>query len=104
MESCIKQLKLGKSAGADSIVAEHITHLLLKYNNPYKAIICNDGPHSHVPESFRVGVITPVLKDKFRYLSSPDNNRPITLSPVCSKLFELVLIDIYGNLMVSDVI
>ena len=52
--------------------------------------------HSYVPESFDVGIIIPVPGD----LSSLDNYRPITLSPVFSKLVELVLIDIYGYLIV----
>ena len=42
VESCIKQLSLGKSAGADSIVAEPNV-LLSKYNNPYKAVIYTHG-------------------------------------------------------------
>ena len=58
--------------------------------------------HSYVPEAFGVGIIKPVLKDKSGDLSSLDNYRPITLSPVFSKLFELVLICIYGYLIVSD--
>ena len=47
--------------------------------------------HSYVPESFDVGIIIPVPKDKSGDLSSLDNYRPITLSPVFSKLFKLVL-------------
>ena len=41
-------------------------------------------------------------KDKSGDLSSLDNYRLITLSPVFSKLFELVLIDTYGYLIVSE--
>ena len=50
--------------------------------------------HSYVSESFGVGIITCVPKDKSGDLSSPDNYRPITLSSVFTKSFELVLIDI----------
>ena len=58
--------------------------------------------HSYVPESFGVGIIVPDPEDKSGDLISPDNYRPMTLSPVFTKLLELVLIDIYGHLMVSD--
>ena len=54
--------------------------------------------HSYVSVSFGVGILIPVPKDKSGDLSSSDNYRPITLSPVFSKLFELVLLDIYGCL------
>ena len=43
-----------------------------------------------------------MLTDAYGDLSLYDNYRPITLSPVFSKLFELVLIDIYGYLIMSD--
>ena len=60
--------------------------------------------HSYVPESFGVGIIISDPKDKSCELSSLDNYRPITLSPVFSKLFELVLIYIYGYLIVSVIL
>ena len=47
--------------------------------------------HSFVPSDFRFGLIKPVLKDKNGDITSTDMYRPITLTPVISKLFESVL-------------
>ena len=91
VESCIKQLKLGKSAGEDSIAAEHIVHCYPSIIIHIKLLLTMMVSHSYVPKIFCVGIIVPVPKDKSGDLSSPDNYRPITLSPVFSKLFELVL-------------
>ena len=55
--------------------------------------------HSFVPSDFRFGLIKPVLKDKYGDTTSTDMYRSITLLPVMSKLFELVL---YGDFLTSD--
>jgi hypothetical protein len=45
--------------------------------------------HSYVPESFTSGVIIPIVKDKRGDLTSTQNYRPITLTSIISKIFEL---------------
>ena len=49
-ETCIKQLKLGKSAGADSIVAEQIVHYYLSIIIHIKLLFTMMVSHSYVPE------------------------------------------------------
>jgi len=49
-----------------------------------------------------VGVIIPLLKDKEGDCNSIDNYRGITLCPVISKLFELVIIDSYSHMLTTD--
>ena len=102
MPSCLNILKLRKSTGADIIVAERIEHCYPSIIIHKKLLFTIMVSHSYVSESFDVGIIIPVPKDKSGDLSSLDNDRPITLIPVFSKLFKLVLIDIYGYLIVSD--
>ena len=46
--------------------------------------------HGYVPDSFGSGIVIPLVKDKCGDMSSVDNYRPITLSPVISKIFESV--------------
>jgi len=47
--------------------------------------------HCLVPDDFGNGFIIPLLKDKTGNVNSLDNYRAITLIPVISKLFELVI-------------
>ena len=62
VESCTKQLKLGKSAGTDSIVAEHIVHCYPSIIIHIKLLSAMMVSHSDVPESFSVSIIIPVPK------------------------------------------
>ena len=58
--------------------------------------------HKIVPDPFGVGVIIPLLKDKEGDCNSIDNYRGITLCPVISKLFELVIVDSYSHMLTTD--
>jgi hypothetical protein len=58
--------------------------------------------HSTVPDAFHVGVVVPIIKDKLGNTSDTDNYRPITLSPMISKLFEAVLLDIFSTFFLTD--
>jgi len=57
--------------------------------------------HSFVPSDFCKGIIVPVLKSKHGDATQLDMYRAITLSPVLSKLFELVLHNLFENFLVS---
>ena len=50
-----------------------------------------------MPSDFRFGLIKPVLKDKNGDITSTDMYRP-----VISKLFESVLLQLYGNFLTED--
>ena len=98
---CIESLKLRKAAGHDGVTSEHIVfggnalavHLCLLFNSMLR--------HSFVPSDFRFGLIKSVLKDKNGDITSrpTDMYRPITLTPVISKLFESVLLQLYGDFL-----
>ena len=47
--------------------------------------------HLYVPSSFRYGIVKPILKNKYGDNTSIDMYRGITLTPVISRLFELVI-------------
>jgi len=55
--------------------------------------------HGYVPNDFATDIIIPLIKDKSGDLSSVENYRPITLSPVISKIFESVLVIKYGEFL-----
>jgi len=92
IEKGVNALKNGKAAGADGLSKENITnshpaiivHLKLLFNMIYL--------HGFVPDDFGNGITIPILKDKLGDVSSVDNYRPITISPVISKIFEYCLL------------
>ena len=97
----ISKLKCGKAAGIDSVTAEHLKYahhritilLCILFN---KMLI-----YGRVPELFCNGIIVPVPKNKAGDLSDSTNYRGITLSPVISKVFEMCLLDLYGDYLYS---
>jgi len=54
-----------------------------------------------VPELFCNGIIVPVPKNKAGDLTDSTNYIGITLSPVISKVFEMCLLDLYGDYLYS---
>jgi len=102
VQDCIGDLKLRKATGHDGISNEQIiyggsqlaVHLSLLFNAMLR--------HSCVPNDFRLGIIKPLLKCKHGDQTSLDMYRGITLTPVLSKLFEAVLLVLYGSFLTSS--
>jgi len=102
VQNCISNLNRHKAAGHDGISNEHIifgganlsVHICLLFNAMLR--------HSFVPDDFRFGIIKPLLKCKHGDPTNIDMYRGITLAPVISKLFESVLLAVYGEHLSSD--
>ena len=92
--SCIGSLKRHKAAGPDNITNEH---LLFAGISVFAMI-----RHRFVPSDFCNGIIVPLLKSKHGDPTSLDMYRGITLSPVLSKVFESILLRLYGDFLSSD--
>jgi len=95
-------LKRNKAAGHDGIVAEHLINCHPVVFVQLKLLFAMMLTHGYVPDDFRSGVIVPVVKDKRGNVKAKDNYRPITLSPIISKLFESVLLFKFSNFMCTD--
>jgi len=89
-------LKLGKACGPDDLSSEH-----LRYSHPlitvllmtlFKAILL----HGFVPNKFGTGISFHLIKDKSGNVNVLNNCRAITLSPIISKVFEMVLLHIHS--------
>ena len=97
-QEAILALKSGKSQGPDKLCAEHLKHagdnlsaiLTLFFNC---AIV-----HGHLPAKFMQTNIIPIVKDKKGVLSSVDNYRPIAMTCIMSKVFELMILNRYKDL------
>jgi len=102
VDSCIRRLKRGKAAGHDELTAEHLVHahpiLVVLLSLLFNMIIL----HGIVPLDFGKGIIVPLIKNLDGDKTSCDNYRGITLSPVLSKVFELVLMDDLQSYLQSD--
>ena len=58
--------------------------------------------HCYVPERFGYGLIVSLLEDKHGDQSRSDMYMGITLSPTIAKLFEYLLMELYGDQLSSD--
>jgi len=88
IEKSLSYLKPGKAGGYDWLTKENITYshpMIMVHLKLLFSMICM---HGFVPDAFGVGIIVPVLKDRLGDISCANNYRPITLSPVISKIIE----------------
>ncbi|MCG8049047.1 MAG: reverse transcriptase family protein [Candidatus Thiodiazotropha endolucinida] len=86
----VKLLKNNKSPGTDNIVNEHIkstVHIFLPIYTKLFNLILDTGI---IPESWSIGVIKPIYKNKGDP-NSPENYRPITLLSCFGKLFTSII-------------
>ena len=95
-EKCIRQLKKGKAAGTDHLTTEHISFahplLVIQLSLLFRVML----KHGVVPNSFGHGIVIPLVKNQ-------DGDRTTsTLSPVISKLFEMVLMILFDKYLQSN--
>jgi len=102
VEDCIKMLKPNKAAGIDGLSAEHIINSHPCIIVHLKLLFTMMLSHSFVPDAFGRGIVIPIVKDRCGDVSSVDNYRPITLSPVISKVFESLLLMKFSDYMGTD--
>jgi len=102
LDKCMRKLNLGKACGPDDLCAEHLLYshpiLLMHLQTLFKLILC----HRYVPNSFGIGVTVPLIKDKAGSVNDVSNYRGITLSPVISKLFEVVIMSLCSDTLQTD--
>ena len=93
----ICSLKAGKSSDEDGVSAEHFHHapfnLLERLTKLFNRMLL----HSFVPTQFRLGFMIPIVKDNQGNIGDVSNYRGITISPISSKIFELILKSIFAK-------
>ena len=102
VRNAAKQLKLGKSAGHDHIEAEHIRYsddrLFSLLSLLFNCMII----HNYLPSAFMETIIVPIVKDKKESITDCNNYRPIALTTLFSKLFELVFLERYKDILITS--
>ena len=99
---CIQNLKLGKALRPDGLNVKH-----LRYAYPTIAVhICalfrSIILHGYVPKDFGSGIVIPLIKNKTGDVNNVNNYSGKELSPVISKLFEFVLLEICEHFLICD--
>ena len=85
--------KINHSVGFDNIHSNHLKHCSKLSAELISRMFYSFLIHNHVPLNLIRGVIVPTLKDKLGDVSSADNYRPVMISSVFLKLFELCLLN-----------
>ena len=91
--SAVKSLKNGKSQGLDGIYAEHLKYAVDTLPVLLSMVFNSMLIHGHLPSKLMDTKISPIVKDKKGDLSSADNYRPIAVTCILSKVFELMILD-----------
>jgi len=102
VDRCVSKLKGGKASGHDGLTPEHLWHahpIIISLLTYLFKIVVRFGV---VPTDFGCGVVIPLVKNTDGDVTSSDNYRGITLSPVISKVFELMLMEMVSDKLTSS--
>ena len=99
----LAQVKYWQSTeGGDGLGSEHLLYSCPTLVLHLRTLFRSMAKHCYVPDDFGRGTIIPLVKDKLGNANDVNNYRGITLIPVISKLFELVLRDICSSFLKID--
>ena len=93
----IRSIKLGKSPGLDNLYGEHLKYSDDKVLALLSLVFNSMIIHAYLPSIFMDTIIIPLVKDKKGDLQSSDNYRPIAITSIMSKVFEILILDRYAN-------
>ena len=89
----IRQLNLGKAAGADGLTAEHYLYAIgssVPLHISSMLTLCLQ--HGLVPETFLHGILIPIYKTG-KDSSKANSYRPVTLSVTLTKILEMYILE-----------
>jgi hypothetical protein len=91
--TCLRKLKTGKAADYYGLTAEHILHAREALIPLLATVFTTIFAQGTIPDTFRDGLLLPLLKKPNKPRNIPTNYRGITIIPVIGKLFELVIVN-----------
>ena len=92
VHSTTESLKNGKSQDLDGIYAEYLKYGADNLRILLSMVLNSMLIHAHLPPMLMSTKISPIVKDKKGDLGSADNYRPIDITCILSKVFELMIL------------
>ena len=92
MQTLIRNLEFGKSAGPDGICSEALKCAHDQLSVLLSLCFTLFLSHGHLPPKLIQTTIVPIIKNKCGNISSSNNYRPIALATIISKLLESILL------------
>jgi hypothetical protein len=93
IERVLRNLKSGRSAGHDKLQPEHLKYGGAALNLWIKQVVNAIVEFESIPDSFKLGIVTPVYKGGGRDPLDNNSYRGITLSPLLAKVLESLLLE-----------
>jgi Reverse transcriptase (RNA-dependent DNA polymerase) len=95
----VSRLKSNKNDGNKGLNSNHVKFADNDLHCHISFLFSSMLVHGYVPEEFNLVSISPVPKHKSGALSNSDNYRAIALSSIFGKLFDLIIMKRYGELL-----
>ena len=92
IENVLKQLKMGKSAGADHIHAEHLIRASDRLTVLLSILCTSIMKRGYIPSGMLDTTLTPIVKTKTGDVTDKNNYRPIAVATSMSKVMELLIL------------
>jgi hypothetical protein len=102
VSNAVKMLKLGKSPGLDKLCSEHVKFAHHKVMALLSLVFNCMLIHGYLPKELMDTVIVPIVKDKKGDLGDKDNYRPVALTCILSKVFELTILKRYEKMLCTS--
>ena len=103
LQQCIDKLRVGRAAGIDGVLAEHIKYSsgsgVLARLSSMLTLCLRFGV---VPKGFQQDLLIPILKKVNSDPSDPTKYRPITISSTLAKILEIYILEESGEHQFSD--
>lgn len=97
----IGRLKSDKQDGVFAMLAsEHFINATDDFYKHLCVLFSKCLIHGYMPSAMTLSTLIPIPKDN-NDMKSSDKYRGIALSALCNKLFEYVILDLYGHLLIS---
>ena len=100
--TAINRLHSGKGDGDKGLMSEHLKQGCDELFIHIALLFTSMAVHGYVPDEFRISTIIPIPKGKNANLTDSNNYRGITLGSIFGKVFDLIVLDKYSDLLVTS--
>ena len=102
IKQCLKKLKPGKGDGDRGFKSDHLIHSTHRFHVIIALLLNNMLVHGYTPDDLLKSSIISIPKDNTASLTSSDNYKGISLFNSICKLFDNVILLLYGNELQSS--